>query len=186
MKLFSKQQVGKALFISILTSGFLYQAHRIIDKFFSEQTFMVSSFFSQTDTTFPEITYCAKAKHKVTPFRRLPKSSSNISLFIKNAPAFWKAHNISHQNWKAQITSKEMFEEVTLSTVPQIIDGLYVRFFEASQETGKHYWRFNKGMHDEVESFFKIRSHPSFGQCATFMISDDIKSYGYYYSWATS
>jgi len=65
MKLF-KQKVGKYLPIFILTGILLYQAYAIVERFFSEQTFMESSFYSQTDTTFPEITFCAKAKHEVT------------------------------------------------------------------------------------------------------------------------
>jgi len=78
-----------------------------------------------------------------------------------------------------------MYEEVTFSKVPDIIDEFYLRFFEANQDTGAQSWSFKEAIHEEAESFFRKRSHPRFGQCATLIISDDVKSYGYYYSYAT-
>lgn len=107
---------------------------------------------------------------------------STFFFAFNQVPAFRQKYNLSHQNWKSQVTSKAMFDEVTFSRVTDIIYQLYVRYFESSQESDKAYWYFSKRIYNQSDSFFKMRAHPYFGQCVTSMVTKEMATYGFYYS----
>lgn len=99
-------------------------------------------------------------------------------------PAFLESYNMLYANesWKNHFTSKEEFENATFSQVPRILKYFYVRYFKIDYDTNRHNWNFSKTNYEEAELYFKRRSHPIFGQCATFKISDKIKKLGMYYT----
>ena len=177
------KKVGSSWPTLILTGLLIYQTYSLFSRFLESHTFMESSFVPQTSTTFPEITYCFKSKYKVISTLTSNFAKCTRYLFSKNVPAFQGKYNISHANWKAQITSKEMFEDATFSKVPSIVNYISVRYFQTDLSTGAHTWVFSKNAYSESDSFFKKRSHPLFGQCATMRISDEIQKYGYYFGY---
>jgi hypothetical protein len=89
--------------------------------------------------------------------------------------------NLTADNWKALLSSDDLFTDATFDRF-EILDYMYARYF-VENELGLTYTRLGPAYDPEdAKNLLKVRIHPHFGRCLTFVQDLRRKDSGSYYT----